>query len=97
MTVLAEFKKLLPEHKCELMLLHQPHTAVYETVEEYFKNNIDNNSSDGPDYDYCTKEDREECVKTNEIWELHWYPNTPVGFCHCAAPTLERLFERIIA
>jgi hypothetical protein len=95
MTVLSEFQKLLPEHKCELMLLHQPHTTAYETVEEYFKNNIDYSS--GIDYDYCTKEDREECVKTNEIWELHWYPTTPVGFCHYAAPTLERLFERMKA
>lgn len=97
MNVLQEFEKLLPNHECQLTLSHQPHKTCYETVEEYFRDNIDyNNLPEGtPDLEYCTENDRTACVATDQIWELHWYPNTPIGFHHFAAPTLERLFERL--
>ena len=32
---------------------------------------------------------RERAIQTNELWELHWYPRTPVSFCYVCAPTLD--------
>ena len=74
--------KCLPGHKASLTLSHNEHKAVYMTVSEYILNNDPNWQSDN---------DKQKAIDTNEIWELHWYPETPIGFIWLAAPTLEDL------
>lgn len=75
-----------PEHKCGLYLQHNPHKDVYETVEQWLDNDIDDSE--------ITPEDKAKAVETDELWTLQWYPDTPIGFYFVAAPTLERLLER---
>lgn len=43
--------------------------------------------------DSFTKGGLERCIETNTIWTLHWYPETPIGFCLIHGPT----FAEVIA
>lgn len=74
----------LPKH-VNLTIEHQPHATNYETVDEWL-------ARDEGYADICS-EDRAKIIETGEIWVIHWYPETPVGFCAVAAATLERALE----
>lgn len=67
-------------------IFHNEHRNSYMTVEEYLR---------FCDYDEedLTSEDRAECIRTEEVWELVWYPDTPVGHFRVVAPTLERVLN----
>lgn len=71
-----------PKHECSLHLTHNQHKAYYEPIESYV---------DGDDFDWENEEAKARSIATNEIWELQWYPNTPVGFIRVVAPTLEEV------
>jgi hypothetical protein len=58
------------------------HRVYYQSVAEYL---------DDEGAPTVTPTDREECIRTGDVWVLHWYPETPIGFYRIAAPTLERL------
>lgn len=75
----------LPPHKASLHLTHNQHKAYYETVEVYLRDN--------DMLEFRSAEEQQACIDTNEIWELQWYPNTPISFYAIAAPTLEALIE----
>lgn len=64
-------------------LEHNEHKAVYESILLHLRENDI----------HMTQEDRDECVRTDELWSLFWHPDTPVGSCCVYAPTLERLLE----
>lgn len=38
-------------------------------------------------------EARQRAIDANDVWTARWYPQTPVGFCDAAAPTLAELLE----
>ena len=81
-TAVNTLLRSLPEHKCSLSIVHNRHKDYYETVEEYLDSIEDF-------YDLFSSEDSlTKCIETNEIWELQWYPETPIGFEAIAAPTL---------
>lgn len=69
----------LPKHKCGLHLTHNQHKDYYESIETYVTHDH---------FDWKSDEHKERAIATDEIWELQWYPETPVGFCCVAAPTL---------
>lgn len=71
-----------PTHKCGLHLTHNQHKDYYEPIAEY----VQNEEQNGPFKDEGAKA---RCIATDEIWELQWYPRTPVGFNRIAAPTFE--------
>lgn len=68
------------------MILHNEHRCSHMTVEEYVK-------FCDYDEDDLSPADLAECIRTEEIWEILWYPDTPVGFFRVVAPTLERALE----
>jgi hypothetical protein len=74
-----------PPHAASLFLEHNPHKNYYESVEEHL--------SAFMDWGFENEEERAECIRTDELWTLQWYPNTPVGFYAIAAPTLEKLLQ----
>jgi len=78
------FVSLLPPHKCECAIWHNPHTLNYETVEEYVSR---------PDVRWPSEESKQRSIATNELWELIWYPKTPVGGHVVYAPTLHEALE----
>lgn len=75
---------MFPKHTCSLTLTHNQHKSYYETVEKYFENPWLKDIGISP-------EDRQEMIAKDEIWELQWYPDTPVGFYCVVAPTLEKV------
>ena len=68
----------------QLFITHNGHHTNYESVKDYLDCN---------DRIEITPEDREECIRLNEIWELQWYPETPIGFYCVGAPTLENCVQ----
>lgn len=79
----------LPRHKASLSITHNDHKDCYHTAAEQFKEWDEN--------DHCPsmRDDdwRERMIETDEIWIIHWYPDTPVGFYSVAAPTLQEAVE----
>ncbi len=72
-----------PDHH-QLYITHNGHHTNYESIEDYVK---DNERID------ISNEDKQECMRVNEIWEIQWYPITPIGFYCVAASTLEKCLE----
>lgn len=73
-----------PKHKCGLYLTHNQHKDYYqpitEYIEEYAKGIVDS---------FKDASERQRAIDTNEIWEINWYPDTPIGSYHASASTLE--------
>ena len=78
-----------PEHKCELTLTHNSHKNYYEPIEEYLTR---------PQFEdlttWATDTSKERILKTDEIWELQWYPDTPIGFYLVVGATLEEVLQK---
>lgn len=87
--MIDDFFAALPAHKCSLHLTHNEHLSYYATVEEEDRRGH---------WDWVSEEQRQLAVERNEMWQIQWYPETPVGFHSlCAAelgPLLEALRER---
>ena len=75
-----------PEHKACMSLTHNQHKAYYEPIADYVMG-ID-------EHEWVSLEERQRAIKANEIWELYWNPDTPVGSHLLCASTLEALMER---
>lgn len=76
---------ILPPHKASLSLEHNMHKNNYESAAEWIEHN-----------DWCDWEDensKQKAIDTNEVRTLQWYPDTPVGFCAIAAPTLSDILR----
>ncbi len=71
-----------PRHECGLHLTHNQHRDYYQTVEEYLR--------DEARISFESGEERALCLELNELWELQWYPDTPIGFYCVGASTLEK-------
>lgn len=70
----------LPRHKCGLYLEHNAHKDVYQTIEDYYK--LEH---------FISEDEYQKAIATDNVWNLHWYPETPIGF-HCiAASSLEAI------
>ena len=80
----------LPKHLM-LIISHNDHKSCYEDMSSYLNfepmNRIEN----------LTPEEIKICIENNEIWEIQWYPETPIGFHYVCAPTLEGCLEKINA
>lgn len=74
---------IFPQHKCGLYLCHNGNRDYYQTVEKYLE--------DHDTADWENDDSKKRAIDTDEIWELQWYPNTPIGFYRVAAPTLEEV------
>lgn len=80
-----------PSHKAGLFLTQDVHKSSYETIAEYIEVHV--TLLKVYDEESFPLEERTKCIATNTIWELCWYPNTPVGSCHVAAATFEKVLE----
>jgi len=72
----------LPKHS-GLIISHNQHKYSGMSINDYVT-----------DYDY-TGDDFEynECIKHDSIWEMTWYPDTPIGCYDIYSSTFEGLFE----
>lgn len=76
-----------PRHNGSLTLEHNLHKDLYKSIKDYIEE-LDERE--------CPPEWSNPIMKTlsielGEIWELRWYPITPIGFEYIAAPTFEDL------
>ena len=76
-----------PKHKASMSITHNEHTTNYESIREYL---------DSEWFEDESEEDKQECIKAGEIWELQWYPDTPIGFYRVFAPTFEKVVEKAL-
>jgi len=80
----------LPRHECGLYLTHNAHKDYYETAKERIES--EHPAIDDDEY-FISLEDKQKCIDTDELWELQWYPDTPVGFYKVIGSTLEIVLE----
>lgn len=73
----------LPKH-INLTITHNDHNSVYRTVGEY-----------ATELDWVSEEEKQKAIASNEIWEIQWYPNTPIGFFRVAASNLDVLLDYV--
>jgi hypothetical protein len=82
-----EIERMLPAHEAGLHLTHNEHRGVYEPVAEYLR--------DYTDDDFIAPGERERCIASDSVWEIQWYPNTPVGFNRRVAASLADLLAAV--
>lgn len=46
---------------------------------------------------WISDEDRTLALRTNSVWSIQWYPDTPVGFYRKYASSLPKLLEAVLA
>jgi hypothetical protein len=82
----------LPKHKAGLYLTHNQHKDYYETVEQISVLEYMGIDKD----DFVSHEDYQKCIDTDELWELQWYPETPIGSHKVCGSTLEIVLQRAL-
>ena len=93
MNAVQSFLRKLPEHECELSLMHNQHKSCHQTVEQFWNERLNQGSVSVEDW--VSVEQRDKAFATNEMWELQWYPNTPIGFNRLFACDLEALLDEV--
>lgn len=89
---MSDFK--LPVHKAGLQLSHNEHKNTYDTVEEYTGELMSCGKEDPNGLgDWISQEQKDKAIATQDFWELHWYPDTPVGFYRLWAADLDSLLK----
>ncbi len=79
---------VFPPHKAALYLSHNEHRSYYETVEQWASR-----AEPGGEPDWVSPEQRAKAIATDSVWDLQWYPETPIGFCRLLACDLGVLLE----
>lgn len=77
---------IFPQHECGLYLTHNQHRDYHQTLSEYIQDHE-------LEEDFENAKTMARAIETDELWELQWYPHTPVGFIRVVAPTLEEVLE----
>ena len=77
-------------HHMSLSIEHNQHKNYYEKLEDYLKN-------DGglPRSKHLTSEEYKKCIETDELWEIQFYPISPISFHYIAAPTLYEALDKM--
>lgn len=68
-----------PRHDASFSITHNEHKSNYQTAEDYARDRAG---------DWVSEEERAKAIAEDSIWEIQWYPNTPVGCYIVAASTL---------
>jgi len=79
-----------PKHDCGLYLTHNEHKDNYESAEEWISC-----GELGRAALFESEEHAQRAIETGEVWQLQWYPDTPVGCWRAAAPTLQELLDYV--
>lgn len=74
----------LPKNAHCLHLQHNEHKNFYEKVEDFYE--IEN---------FVSKNEWEKAIKEDSVWELIWYPDTPISFYRISASSLEAIQKAV--
>jgi hypothetical protein len=87
----AERFRLLRDLQCVALHLHRnDHATDYRSAKEKIED------CDSSYYDGTEPAELQRMKDTNTIWTLHWYPDTPIGFCKSHGATLEAALDALI-
>lgn len=75
----------LPRHQAGLELAHNPQRVAGLSVMEFLELNSV--------YDFRNDDAKARAINKNELWTMHWYPETTMGFLAVAAPTQHELLD----
>jgi hypothetical protein len=75
-----------PSH-LSLFLTHNQHKVYYEPLAEYIQK--------FGDEEWVSLDEKAKALETNDLWELCWYPETPVGSHLLCASTLDALMAAV--
>ena len=75
-----------PDHKGELTVTHNGHTVSYQTLRDYLIEHASLHE--------LSDEEVQECIAADSVWEIQWYPDTPVSFFFVAASTFEKALSK---
>ncbi len=64
---------------------HNGHKNYYESAHVYIQGRLDKC--------FESEDAKKRAIETDEIWELQWYPETPIGFHIVAAPTFDECID----
>jgi hypothetical protein len=74
-----------PKH-IQMLIHHNDHHGSYESINDYLSN-----------FEWMIEcvspEDLVKCNELNELWEIQWYPNTPISFHKVISYSFERCLE----
>lgn len=82
------FENNLPDYEISLSISHNKYKNYYDTVERGLEDALRCG-------DLTSELERQRILDTGELWEISWYPNTPVGFISLIASNLTTLFAYI--
>lgn len=68
-------------------ICHNEHKLVYDSVKDY--------TDRLQCCEWVSDEEKAKAIATDELWEVRWYPITPVGFCHWHASSLEAIADKL--
>lgn len=83
---------LLPKHEAGLSLQHNEHRSYYDSIEKW-EAAANHGDADPVDFGWVSVEQRQKAIETDSVWELRWYPRTPVGFIRLIACDLDVLLD----
>ena len=87
----SELRSLLKGQFSSLTLsFNEGNGPNYQTVEDYV---TDDNW--GSKTEWVSDEEKRRAIEKNSMWEIHWYPDTPIGFYRLAASSLEALLKGV--
>lgn len=77
-------------------LYHNKHKMYYETISQYCLNR---NTPEGASKDivWVSPEQEEKAIQQDSMWELRWYPRTPISFYLLWACDLDVLIRAALA
>jgi hypothetical protein len=79
----------LPVHAAGLSLTHNEHKTVYRSAADW----IDDIESLCGEMQWTSDAEKALAIARDSIWQLHWYPVTPVGFHAVYASTLGAILD----
>jgi hypothetical protein len=62
----------------------------YQEVSEYLESDFLNNRQ------WVSNDSKNRAIQNNSMWDIHWYPDTPIGFCQMSGATLHEVLEAVI-
>ena len=70
---------LLPKYDVSLHISHNQHKGYYKSTAEYLSRPFGTGGFD-PD-EWISREDFDAAIAQDSVWEIQWYPDTPVASC----------------
>jgi len=80
----ASLRKLLKGEFSSLSISFNGHAPNYHDAAQASKDGILGLDDD----DWVSPEEKDRAIAGNCVWEIQWYPNTPIGFYRVAASSL---------